>query len=83
MDPKNRFLYLRWQEMPALFVRMGFSKIVMKISLQQIMVSTGAAIQITHTRRHLNDSQKYLHHMKIQEEGKYTWYGSIYCKLKK
>ena len=39
----------------------------MKISPQQIMVSTGAAIQITRTRRHMKDSQNYLHHMKIQE----------------
>lgn len=31
------------------------------------MISTGAAIKITHTRRHLNDSQNYLHHMTIQE----------------
>ena len=53
--------------MLAIFVKMDFSKITMKISLQQIMISTGAAIKITHTRRHLNDSQNYLHHMKIQE----------------
>ena len=31
------------------------------------MVFTGAAIQITHRRRHLNNSQNYLHHMNIQE----------------
>ena len=51
----------------ALFVKMGFSKITMNIFLQQIMVSTRALIQITHKRRHLNNSQNYLHHMKIQE----------------
>ena len=53
--------------MLALFLKTGFSKIMMKTSLQQTMVSTGAATQITHTRRHLNNSQNYLHHMKIQE----------------
>ena len=53
--------------MLVLFVKMGFSKITMKISLRQIMVLTGAVIQITHTRRYLNDSQNYLNHMKIQE----------------
>ena len=36
--------------MVALFVKMGFSKITMKISLQQIMVSIGAATQITHKK---------------------------------
>ena len=53
--------------MLALFVNMGFSKITMKISLQQIMVSTGAAIEITHTKEHLNNSQNYLFHIDIQE----------------
>ena len=53
--------------MPTLSAKMGFSKITMKISLQQIMVSTGAAIEITHTKRQLNDSQNYLFHIEIQE----------------
>ena len=53
--------------MLALLVKMGVSKITMKISLQHIMVSTGAAVQIIDTRRHLNDSQNYLHHMKLEE----------------
>ena len=53
--------------MLALLLKMDISKITMKISLQQIMVSTGPAIEITYTKGHLNDSQNYLFHMDIQE----------------
>ena len=77
--------------MLALLLKMGFSKITMKISLQQIMVSTGAAIEITHTKGHLNDSQNYLFHMDIQEalnlapgKQEHNWYRSDFsCNLKK
>ena len=50
-----------------MFVKMGLSKITMKISLQQIIVSVGCAIEITHIKGHLNDLQNYLFHMEIQE----------------
>ena len=70
---------------------MGLSKITMKISLQQIIVSVGCAIEITHIKGHLNDLQNYLFHMEIQEalnialgKGKYNLHGSgFFCELKK
>ena len=77
--------------MPTLSAKMGFSKITMKISLQQIMVSTGAGIEITHTKRQLNDSQNYLFHIEIQEslnlapeeeEVQLVWI-TFFCKLNK
>ena len=55
------------------------------------MVSTGAAIDITHLKGHLNDSQNYLLHMDIQEalnlapgkeEAQLVWI-TFFCKLKR